>query len=410
MYFLKLLSIACAVAATTVSAAPAKPGPAHAKPPAEGVVSLDVYADGNQLHLLTVRRTDEASPPVAEYVRSTDGGETWSAPVSVAHPDLPPPVGARRGMDVQLVAAGEKVLAAWTIYNAEHRFGRGRIATAISADGGKSWRPGSNPADDQSEGDHAFLDLAADSQGVFHAAWLDSRSGRKGLIYAQSADGGATWSRNVVLDGESCECCWNAITTIGRRVLVLYRDKGPDRLAPAEAAEPRAPKRDMAVIASPDGGKTWGTPVSVGDFNWQFDGCPHVGGAIAASTTGDTTRFFATVWTGKAEQSGAYVLSSAETQVWNAPVKLGQNSMRSDIAIAADGRVAAVWDAMVEGKAGVFAAVSADGGKTWLPPQRLGDPAANATYPRLTATKTGFRAIWTQCVEGEPDVWRSRKL
>src|SRR3712207_7239577 len=55
------------------------------------------------------------------------------------------------------------------------------------------------------------------------------------------------------------------------RSLLLYRDKNP---------------RDMALVASADAGATWGEPVRVGRFDWDFDGCPHVGGGLATAQTG----------------------------------------------------------------------------------------------------------------------------
>ena len=371
-----------------------KPARSHAHAAGDGVSSMDVISEGGRTHLLTVRREREDKPPILEYRRSEDGGEKWSTPQVIARDDLPPPIGAHRGMDVQLAAAGDRVVAAWTIYSSETRFGRGKIATALSGDGGKTWRAGVNPADDGSEGDHAFLDLAADERGTFHAVWLDSRSGKKGLIYTNSSDGGASWSRNTVLDAESCECCWNTITAAGSKVLVLYRDKNP---------------RDMAMICSDDSGMTWGKAVVVGDFKWQFDGCPHVGGGLNISPT--NSQVFATVWTGKPDVLGSYALSSPDGgRTWNAPVRLGQaKAMRSDVA-SAGGKTVDLWDEMTDGTGAIFAATSSDHGKTWSPPARLSAVNVSATYPRILATHDGFRAFWTEAAEGQPDVWRSRKL
>jgi len=379
-------------------AKPRKPMGAHAHTTGHGVTSMDVFAEAGRIHLLLVHHRGDDQPPALEYLRSDDGGNAWSEPQPIATNDLPPPLGAHRGMDVQLAASGQHVVAAWTIYSPDSRFGRGKIATALSNDGGKTWRAGPNPADDGSDGDHAFLDLAAGAGGVFHAVWLDSRSGKKGLIYTNSVDGGSTWSRNAILDHLSCECCWNTVTTSGDSVLVLYRDQNP---------------RDMAMIRSNDNGKTWGDPVAVGAFGWDFDGCPHVGGGLAA-TAGEAAgrgAVFATVWTGKPDVVGAYLLSSPDGgRTWNPPMRLGQaNSVRSDV--AADGaKIAAVWDAMKDGKGAVFAATSTDGGKTWSAPATLSAVSASATYPRIVRTSAGFCAFWTESAEGKPDAWRMHKL
>lgn len=381
--------------APTKAASATKPGKSHAPAPGDGVASLDVATDGRRLHLLIARRETEDSQPVLEYQRSDDGGARWTAPQAIVHNDLPPPVGARRGMDVQLAVSGDRVVAAWTIYSAESRFGRGKIATAVSSDGGKTWIAGPNPADDGSDGDHAFLDLATDGKGVIHAVWLDSRLGRKALIYSRSADGGASWSPNVVLDDESCECCWNTITAVGDRVLVLYRDKGP---------------RDMAMLTSDDGGRTWGKAATVGAFDWQFDGCPHVGGGIAVQPQPQSP-VLATVWTGKSGVMGSYVQSSPDGgRTWSPPSRLGEsNSMRSDIA-ARDGKAVVAWDAVSDGQGAVYAMKSSDGGKTWSPPQKLSEPGVSATYPRVLPAGDGFRVFWTESADGKADAWQSKAM
>jgi hypothetical protein len=185
-----------------------------------GVVSLDVYAEGAKLHLLTAERTAAGRSPEMRYQRSDDDGATWTAPVAVGA-GQPAPEPAHRTLDAQIAASGDKLVAVWTT-GAETRFGRGPLATAISDDGGKTWHVGANPADDGLATDHAFADIAADDAGNFHAVWLDGRergadavksaasgaaasastSAGKGLRYARSIDGGRTWSTNVTLDAQ----------------------------------------------------------------------------------------------------------------------------------------------------------------------------------------------------------------
>jgi Neuraminidase (sialidase) len=300
-------------------------------------------------------------------------------------------------MDVQIAAAGERVVAAWTTFDASSRFGRGVIATSVSSDGGRTWRPGPNPADDGRDGDHAFIDLAADDRGGFHLAWLDARAGPKGLIHARSDDGGVTWNRNVIVDAETCECCWNTLATApGGRVLLLYRDKNP---------------RDMALAASADGGRSWTAPVPVGRFNWTFEGCPHVGGGLATAQTAAGLRAYAVVWTGRADAAGVYTLASPDGgKTWGAPLRLGDGTAwHADVAAAGE-RVTAVWDARAGDDTAVFASTSTDGGKTWPAATRLTPAGVNASYPRVVHTGKGFRAFWTEQLEGKPVQWRSRGL
>ena len=396
-----------AAAAPAAKAKSAKdPHAGHAKTPAAaGVAGLDVYVDGPRVHLLLATRAAAKDKPRLSYVGSADGGATWSDPVPLgAGQSGPDPV--KRGADAQIAAAGDRLVAAWTT-GAETRFGRGPLATAVSSDGGRTWRPGPNPADDGLETDHAYVDLATDDAGAFHAVWLDGRDGPdagKGLRYARSTDGGATWSANATLDGQCCECCWNAIQALpGGRVNVLYRNRDP---------------RDMSLVASADGGRTWAEPVAVGAFDWAFDGCPHVGGALAGGAGGDggsaDRTLFGVVWTAKGgDDTGVFALASPDGgTTWNPPVPLGgPQSNRPDVASPGGPRAAAVWDAYVDGGASViFSATTTDGGATWSDPQRLSDDAAVATHPRVIATKAGFRAFWTEQRPGKPVAWVSKAL
>lgn len=374
----------------------------HAVKGAIGVVGLDVYADGGRIHLLTAERATSTAKPALSYARSDDGGETWSTPVPVGT-GQPTPDPSHRGLDPQIAASGDHLVAMWTT-GAQSRFGRGPLATSISTDGGRTWKPGRNPADDGLSTDHAFADVAADDAGNFHAVWLDGRAGEntgKGLRYARSTDGGQTWSPNVTLDAACCECCWNSLLTLpGGRVAVLYRDKDP---------------RDMGLTISSDAGKSWSTPATVGAFGWAFTGCPHVGGSLAASDpTGKDLH--AVVWTAKGgDDVGAFRLSSHDGgRTWTSPIRLGgPQSSRPDIA-ASGAHIVATWDEYVEdGKRSgnaAFAMDSRDGGKSWSAPVCLSAPEASATYPRVVPTRDGFRVFWTEQGGGKPARWTSRSL
>lgn len=371
----------------------------HGKNVGNGVTSLDVCADGSRVSLLIAKRDGE-KPPVLQYLRSNDGGASWSDAATVGAGQAPP-IPAHRGADAQIAAAGERVVAVWTTEGTEDRFGRGPMASAYSHDGGKTWTAGPNPADDGKATGHAFVDLAAGADGTFHLVWLDGRDGPaagKGLRYARSTDGGATWSANATIDPQTCECCWNTIAAgPNGKVYILYRDRDP---------------RDMAIVQSSDGGKTWQPPVTVGNFGWTINGCPHVGGGLAIVPTATEPTLHAIVWTAKdAQAHGSYVLSSANGgKTWSAPHQLGgPTSWRPDIA-ADENRVVAVWDAYVDNGTAVFASTSSDRGKSWNAPERLNSNASAADHPRIIRTPEGFSVFWTERLPGKETTWVVRKI
>jgi Neuraminidase (sialidase) len=392
-----LLSVLMLVCLDAVAADTDKPKHDHRA--ASGVTSLDVYADGDRLHLLIATREVERPPELA-YQRSDDGGETWSQPVRVGvGQEAPEP--AHRGMDAQIAASGEHVVAVWTTEGTEDRFGRGPMACAYSGDGGKTWKAGPNPADDGKATGHAFVDVTADADGTFHLVWLDNRgadTAGKGLRYARSSDGGASWSANVTVDPVTCECCWNTITTApGGKVFILYRDRDP---------------RDMAIVTSDDNGRTWSKPVTAGRFGWDINGCPHVGGGLSAVPTSTGVTLHAAVWTAKNETAhGAYALSSTDGgKTWGEPLHLG-NSQSWHPDIACEGTtVVAVWDAYMDGGTAVFASASRDGGKAWDLPKRLNTDGTTADHPRIIRTRNGFRAFWTQQATDKGTTWAAQTL
>lgn len=320
---------------------------------------LDVYADGASLHRL---EGDAGAGVALRYRRSDDGGKTWSKPVRV---DGGRPAYHFAAGDARVAAEGNSVFALWS-RPGKGPHGAGPLAMARSTDGGKTWTAAAGPSADGTFG-RRFPALSI-SSGALNAIWLDRESNAK-LFTSRSTDGAKTWSKPAVLDDDACECCWNAaLASADGTVYALYRDKDP---------------RDMKVAVSRDGGKTWGKPAAAGPFGWDFNGCPHVGGALAATKTGVA----ALVWTGKDADMGLYVFASSDGKSWTEAVKLGGPAAKHADLASSGGGLAAAWDE--DGK--IFSATSRDG-KTWLTrPVAAGENAGN---PRVVAAGTGFRVFW----------------
>jgi hypothetical protein len=362
-----------------------KAGSHHGHAPLRGVQSLDVCAEGERLHLLLGEYREGEKTPALLYRRSEDGGASWAEPVRV-DTGLPAAHAARRGMDAQIAGAGDQLVAVW-MTRGTGMFDSGPMVTARSQDGGKTWQPGPNPADDASTAGHGFIDIAADAAGAFHLTWLDDRNGHRGLRYARSADAGKSWSANMTVDAETCECCWNAMA-VGEdgSVGILYRDKAP---------------RDMSVALLGKDEKQWRAN-RAGEFGWDFNGCPHVGGGIVMGGS----VLHATVWTGLQPHAGVYYLRSPDKgSTWSKPqpLRIGSAS-HPDIATDKTNSVIAAWDQPGEG---ISVSESGDGGVTWASPARVVNAAASASHPRVVITKRGVRVFWTEVGEDGVGQWRS---
>ncbi len=355
--------------------------------------SLDVYVNQGNLDLL-IGKTSSESNSKLYHRRSTDKGKSWSEPIRVDRNEEPVK-GARRAMDPQLCVSGDNIIAAWT-KPGKGRFGSGPLVTSISHDGGKSWQPGGRPADSNVEDGQGFVDITADQNGRFHIVWLDNRNNKRGLRYAQSTDFGKNWEPNQTIDGETCECCWNTIQQSDDGSLhVLYRDVNP---------------RDMAIASLlPDG--TWNRSNRVGEFDWAFTGCPHVGGGLAIKQTNESNELHSVVWTGNQDSQGFYYLKSKNGgSTWQSPKKLGNSKAKQgDIAINSKGFITAVWNEFIETESAVFTSMSSNNGDTWSKARRISLPGHETEYPRIVSIADTFYIFWTEKKDGKSS-WEMSSL
>lgn len=348
------------------------------------IQSLDVYSDSGKQYLL-LGETEKDRPRLF-CLCSADDGATWSKPMRV-DAGMPAAHGLMRGDDAQIAAAENRLVAVWETAGTG-KWGDGPMATALSSDGGQTWRAGPNPADDKLTSGHGFIDVAADPQGSFHLIWLDNRSGKQGLRYARSDDAGEHWATNTTIDPETCECCWNVIKAAkDSKVFALYRDIDP---------------RDMALAISLDNGKTWRRESTIIPFDWHINACPEVGGGLVFGNT----VLHAVVWAGKEDVAGLYAVASFDGGThWSKPHQLGDREARhADIAANGD-TIAVAWDALTKG---IFTAISNNGWQTWTT-SKLVEARSNASHPRILTTTTGFRIFWTETVDGKT-AWRSSSI
>lgn len=345
--------------------------------PAQNLLSFDVYVDRQTVHAAFVTTPSGSKQTSIVYMRSEDGGWHWSSPVVLSQ-QFPQPVEAKVGNDIQIAAAGDKLLIVWQTTG--ELPGMGPLFTVYSNDAGKTWQQGAKPTG--SDADQSHHELLADTEGRFHAVWLDDRdeNGYQGVRYARSSDSGKSWELAQTIDDSSCSCCWNRLAFgADGKLNVLYRDMKP---------------RDMALALTVDAGASWRRLSTVGEFNWIFDGCPHNGGSLSVAGDGS---LHSLVWTGAENQVGLYHMQSADGgKSWTPPQRLGEaGAFHADIAFGA-GRLVAVWDALGPEGSKVFVEESVDNGEHWSASKLLSSAGASATFPRIVATPTGLLAMWLE--------------
>ena len=164
--------------------------------------------------------------------------------------------------------------------------------------------------------------------------------------------------------------------------------------------------RDIAFVQSRDNGRTFSPPIRISEDQWQLDGCPDDGPAMAVDTSNTVHIVWPTV-IGGANPEGALFYTSTRDGRTSAPRQRvatlgGPKPSHPQIVIDRTGRLFVAWDEVRNGvrTAAVRSlAISAAGHATFGDPQLLsaGSPSA---YPVMAATSSGVLVAWTA---GPPD-------
>jgi hypothetical protein len=228
----------------------------------------NLVADGRGILHLTFGRGDTVL-----YAVSTTAGASFGPPEALG--TIPNLVAyAKRGPQVA-ASEGHVVITAVDKGGTLHSFSLDRTSQHWQAS-----KPVTDVPDVAKEG---FQGLAVTSDGTFHAAWLDVRWGKQKIAGATSTDGGRTWSANRMLyaspDTTVCECCRLSMAAAGNDVYIQFRNY----LGGA---------RDLYLMHSADGGRTYAPAQKLGLGAWKLNACPMDGGTVALQANGKPL----TVW------------------------------------------------------------------------------------------------------------------
>jgi len=242
--------------AHAVIAQPTKPGiPFEDKPYITADNTNSKYA-GNLYVGWTEFRLAET---VILFSRSTDGGQTWSAPITIStHHGLPrDDNGAVEGF-TGAVAADGTLYAVWADGNS--------IAFTSSRDGGRTFAKSRGviqtaPLFFDVQGldrGNGFPEVAIDPRhgrkGRLYVTWSDYRDGDIGVYCATSDDGGKSWSKpvrvnsNPAHDGTDQFFQWLAVDPVTGAANVIFYDRRLD---------PTNQKTTVTLARSTDGGRTF---------------------------------------------------------------------------------------------------------------------------------------------------------
>jgi hypothetical protein len=149
-----------------------------------------------------------------------------------------------------------------------------------STDGGKTWSKPVTPHRDGTRTEHGFVSMFKGANGRIAAAWLDGRNftdnsnGGHGssvnemtLRYA-TIDQKGQISDETLLDPRVCECCQTSAALTSTGAVVVYRDRSEKEI------------RDISIVRLDKG--RWTEPRTLSVDGWEINGCPVNGPSASA--------------------------------------------------------------------------------------------------------------------------------
>lgn len=353
---------------------------------------------------------------------SRDGARTFSAPVRVNSTigearvggELPPRVALveRPGGDPEIVVLWNARGAATT------------VKLARSSDGGRSFSAATTLSKSDAAGDRGWPALTVDRTGTAHAIWLDHRgmaaakgdaaqshadhsthdgaamAQRSGLFYAAA---GAQSAVERQLTPGVCYCCKTALAVApDGAIYAAWRHVYTGNL------------RDIAMTVSRDGGRTFTAPQRVSEDQWELNGCPDDGPAMAIDATGTVHLLWPTVLSTPEPQGALFYATTRDGRSFTPRVRVptlgSPKPSHPQIVVDRRGAITVAWDELQNGKRVAIARSLTPGSGT--PPTfgdaRVLDDRGPAMYPVLTTSSDGLVAVWTAGAPGASTIRVSR--
>jgi hypothetical protein len=264
--------------AHTQHAGAAHHGASHAKSAELGTAAV---ADKNG-RLWAVAKEASDGNQFVTLQSSDDMGKTWTPSRRVHATSEPVAAHGEARPHIALGKQGELYIS-WTKTVARPHIGDIRFVRSL--DGGNTFSEPVTVHANRDVVTHSFESMIVDREGRIYVAWIDGRDqalakakgGRyagSAVYYAVSDDKGATFKGDYKVADHSCECC---------RIGLGLNEKGQPVAMWRHVFEPNI--RDHAVaVLTPDGKGLSMTRATFDD--WKIDACPHHGPSLAYGNEG----------------------------------------------------------------------------------------------------------------------------
>jgi hypothetical protein len=322
--------------------------------------------------------------------RSQDMGRSFAAPVFV-NAQVEKLDGGPDGRPQIVVDGAGRATVAYAIWK-DANF-NGQVLIARTADGKTFTAPQSLT---DSKASQRFVAFGLGAEGDVFAAWIDKRNlaaakaakkpyAGAALAFAWAKPGGDFTAAEIAQDN-TCECCRIGVALAGANPAVIWRNLFSGGV------------RDHAVMTFA-GGKP-GPVHRVAVDDWQVDGCPHHGPSLTISAPGT---YHATWFTdGKARQGLFYARSTDGGRTFSSPVPVGdvERQPSRPYVLAAGGAIWIAWKEFDGEKSFVMAKVSHDDGVTWSPAKSVAETGDASDHPLLIGAKDKAYLSWLTRHEG----------
>ncbi|MGR8978784.1 MAG: sialidase family protein [Gammaproteobacteria bacterium] len=329
--------------------------------------------------------------------KSSDKGKSFSSPVQVtsepeaviAHDEYRPKV---------KVGPEGTVFVSW-VMSLEKRHS-GHVRFSRSTDGGKTFSEPVTVNTNQDMIGHRFDDMLIGPGGKIAIFWLDARDAEaakaknleydgSSMYYSWSDDDGEHFFEDAKVTGNTCQCCRiDSDTDQDGLPVVMWRHVFPGSV------------RDHALLKFKSWNEPGGDIVRVSFDQWEIDACPHHGPGFAIDRQGRYHAVWFD--NAENAQGLFYAFSNDRGRHFSKHVNFGDRTKAAshpDVGVL-NQTVVIAWTEY-DGKQNKLQAMqSTDGGVNWTPPQTIGVSESESDNAFVINDGAGLYVSWHNRLKG----------
>lgn len=325
------------------------------------------------------------------YVKhSDDKGKTFSNRIKVN--TVAEKIAARHEHRPKIkISPNGEIFISWT-RKLKKRF-TGDIRFSKSNNKGNSFSSPITVNDNRELINHRFDTLGINKKGHIYISWLDKRDNQKAknsgekyngaaAYYAISQDAGNSFSKNIKIADNSCECCRMAMDFDKYDLPVIaWRHIYGDNIRDHSIVNFKS------IIAH-------NKPLRLSKDNWKINGCPHHGPSLNI----DNNNTYHTVWfTNADKQHGIfYANSHNQGEIFSKPLQIGSYENKASHAdlISLNKSIFITWQEYEKENYKLYLMKSDNGGKNWDNPQLVKTSINTPDYPFLITDNEKVYISW----------------